>query len=191
MSLNFTIPVIGTEVEIEKRDLVITLLKWGAIGAALGLGYSTYLNYTDISRPAFSLLEALPSYLNFTLKYAGYGSAIGAVWDNKNIPFKVAGDVVNLCKGKVCEMGDRVLPEPSEKAKKKAAEQNKQKPLGKEPKAITPSRDALRNNDQERHGGDTYNNCTFYGRDEEPRGRPATRSTASRSKTKSPAPRKK
>jgi hypothetical protein len=192
MSLTFKVPVTQTELEIEKRDQVVAPLKGGSLGAFLGWAAGMVWHYFRMAKyETFSLLTATPGVVILTAIGVVGGAVIASGILNKDNAKKITKDGVKLCKDKTCELGDRAvsvldryLPAPSEKAKAKAAEQNK--PQEEAPKAVTPALDAARSaNDEGRAARDVYNNCTFYGpREDEPRGREQAQSiSASRSKT--------
>lgn len=197
MSLTFKVPVTGTEIETEKRDQVLVPLKWGFLGSVSGfVGMVAWHAVTPVT---LGLLESIPGFLYATIGVGAAAAVASSVIYNCNIPVAVAKDGAKLVKDKTIEYSnqgvgliDSVLPAYSDKyleRQRLAAEKQKQKPQeqAKAPAAITPAKQiaASRSQDDEpRQGGNVYNNCTFYGRDEEPRGREQAKSTAaSRGKT--------
>ena len=200
MSLTFKVPVTGTQIETEKRDQVVVPLKWGTLGAVSG--FVGMVVWHSVSPATLGLLESIPGFLYATVGVGALFAAGSSLVYNRSIPYAVAKDGVKLGVNTTSALGDKavnllenVLPAYSEQylaKQRQAAEQKKQKPQEKEKApAITPAREiaAARSNDIEpRQGGNVYNNCTFYGRDEEPRGREEAKSTAaSRSRSKTPS----
>ncbi len=190
MSLTFKVPVTATELEIEKRDQVVAPLKGGTLGGFLGWAAGMALHYFSLPKyQAFSLLSATPGVVLLTVAGLVGGAVIASCVLNSGNAAKITKDGAKLCKDKTYEITDkavsvldRFLPAPSDKAKANAAK----KPQEPASKTMTPAREAARSRDanEQRYGGNIYNNCTFYGRDEEPRGRAeATSPAASRSKT--------
>ncbi|MGE3320013.1 MAG: hypothetical protein AB7I18_12035 [Candidatus Berkiella sp.] len=172
--MKFTIPYFNNEVELDKRDLVISTISaafvCGTMMAAYQVGSFWY------NAPTFGSMGLWQAGigLNMTAAAAAGGALVMGAYKTATVPVQMAKQTTKKCTDKICKaLGIAEEEKPAQDAEVEAAPKAKSK-------AITPALNASRS-----EGGNTYNNCTFYNgtMEETHRGRSTARSQAARSKT--------
>lgn len=145
----------GIDTEIDKRELVISMIKnafWGCVtlsAMAAGLYYFNRMDFISMGG------EVATTFLIGTVGAIG-GAAVGAFNQTAHIPAQVVRNVKDNCVDGVCKLADRILPE----AKKKPAKQVEKQP---EAEPVQPTTNATRGADDSAPKNGTVINNYFQG----------------------------
>lgn len=127
----------GIDTEIDKRELVIGMIKgafWGCVTLTAFAASIYYLNRMDFISMGG---EIATTFLIGGLGAMG-GAAIGAVNQTAHIPAQVVRNVKDNCVDGVCKLADRVLPEAKKKVEHKSKKEA-EKQLDEQPAAASRS----------------------------------------------------
>lgn len=177
--MKFTIPYFNNEVELDKRDLIVSTVSAAFVCGTLMAAYQVGSFWYNAHQFGSMGLWQAGIGFNMTAAAAAGGALVMGAYKASTVPVQMAKQTTKKCTDRIC----KALGIEEEK---KADQDAEVEAAPKKSKAITPALNASRS-----EGGNTYNNCTFYNgtMEETHRGRSTARSQAARSKTPTSAAR--